>query len=1190
MQDYIELEIYTIIINTMKKLFGLLALVLAVVSCQNDFDGTNVRGGEVAVTLNVAVPDEATRAAGSDSAKSGLQNIDLVNGYDIRYILEVYDKDGELAKGPIVKCENVDASTSFDLRLVPGRAYRFVVWADFVLQDSDEDLHYYTEGGLQNISLIEGHQNANDESRDAYTCVRLVEDFESGAIEIELKRPFAKLRVVTTDMNHLYSPLKSVTVDYTTPIYTTYNALTEVKGGLQDVATKVVDFTKKVTETEEDYVYVYTEQEYKDAGKMTLFADYLFGTEDGAIHFTLDAEDETKMDIPTVVFNTNIPVQRNYLTTVMGPVLTDAANVTVKIEDAFDGTHNVDVVEASNASDLQEAIDVAAAGKETHIVLGGDINLNDLLNAGTLSTRAENNSYGLLIPAGKSIVLDLNGCTLKGVDTTEKSYGLIRNCGNLTILNGHEKKDGKITLKAEHNNEWNRYSSVISNEPGSVLVVESGIIEHLGGTDMAYAIDILTNGGIGDVKATINGGTIKSTYRAIRQFLNSDIKMNELVVNGGVIESTSGNKSIWMQDPSAKSNKGKLTVTGGTLNNDVYLTVTAGSTAWPVEVSIAANALAEGSKVTTNNVPDGYFLVLNDGVYSIVNYRLFEDFVNAVVEGNGTFDGQGETFVLMPMSGDARQAANVRVPSRLQKYSNPEVYYAQYQRFAELGDINISNVNIKFVPATITVQDPWNTAGATTTDENINGELQFMNSGSVTLTDCTFEMVAVSPFKASSLAVTECEFNDLKAYAIKDLVATNVNISDNEFNNCNGGFWFSNAPASVTAKENTFSVGRRGAIQFSANGDYTNSTLDITDNNVEGALLWQLNNTLTLAQYNSIVENNTYTTACVDGSIIPAEASVGGTLYETLGAAVAAAEEGATITLLKDVTLTEELALPAGIIFNGNGKQINGTIYAEGNLTFVGHTKVTKFSASYYNRTITIGEGACLEVTSTERVTLGYGNTFNITGSIQNAKSANKETIQPSLIIPGGISITGGNDATMNVNDAYISLGNTSSKNNAANGVFTLNFTNSIVDFTNQFTLSEPTGGKKPTFNVNITDSVVTTTAKLCIAATDSNVVVDNSILDLKDNFRNSGTFALINGSVMTGSTIQFGENGGNDGAINVDASSLTITATSTGHAFDGKGVGSITASNGAEVSVDYYKAMTINVDATSKFTGTEVQ
>ena len=85
----------------------------------------------------------------------------------------------------------------------------------------------------------------------------------------------------------------------------------------------------------------------------------------------------------------------------------------------------------------------------------------------------------------------------------------------------------------------------------------------------------------------------------------------------------------------------------------------------------------------------------------------------------------------------------------------------------------------------------------------------------------------------------------------------------------------------------------------------------------------------------------------------------------------------------------------------------------------------------------------------------------------------------------------------------------------------------------------------------------------------------------------NSG---LKNGSTLTGATIQFGENGGNNGTINVDASTLTVNAGNAPSAFDGKGVGKITAKNKATVSVDYYKAMTIEVDATSTFTGTEVQ
>ena len=304
---------------------------------------------------------------------------------------------------------------------------------------------------------------------------------------------------------------------------------------------------------------------------------------------------------------------------------------------------------------------------------------------------------------------------------------------------------------------------------------------------------------------------------------------------------------------------------------------------------------------------------------------------------------------------------------------------------------------------------------------------------------------------------------------------------------------------------------------------------------------------------------------------------------------IANAGEGTIIKLGDDITLTEALTLPAGITFNGNGKQINGTVVAGGDLTFAGHTKVTSFSASYYDRTITIGEGACLEVTGSDRVSLAYGNTFEIKGTVTDAKAADKEDIQPSLIIPGGISITGGNDAVMNIKDAYVQIGSTTSKNNSANGTFTLNIENSIAEFTSQLTLSEPTGGKNPTFNINVKNSVLTTATKFIVAAPNSSVVIDNSTVTLGTYFRNSGTMELKNGSVLTGSTIQFGENGGNDGTTTVDNSTLTINATSTGHALDGKGTGKIVLKNNAVANIDYYKDLTIEKDGTSTFTGTVV-
>ena len=317
-------------------------------------------------------------------------------------------------------------------------------------------------------------------------------------------------------------------------------------------------------------------------------------------------------------------------------------------------------------------------------------------------------------------------------------------------------------------------------------------------------------------------------------------------------------------------------------------------------------------------------------------------------------------------------------------------------------------------------------------------------------------------------------------------------------------------------------------------------------------------------------------------------AVVGDKVCNTLVEAASAAKAGDTIKVLNDTSFSGDLELPAGVILDGNGKQINGRVYAGGDLTVVGHTKVTYFMPARNNATLTIGDGACLEVTGGDRATFGYGDVINVTGTLENAKETAKENIQPSLIIPG-FSITGaGNSATFNITNAYVKIGNTTSKNSVANGVFTLNITNSIAEFTNQFTFAEPTSGKNPTFNVNVTNSVLTTVAKLCIAAPNTTFNVDNSTITLGTYFRNSGVFNLVNGSALTGKTIQFGENGGNNGAITVDNSSLTVIG-GTGHPFDGLGVGSITLVNGAYANVDYYKDMTINVDATSTFTGTEL-
>ena len=206
----------------------------------------------------------------------------------------------------------------------------------------------------------------------------------------------------------------------------------------------------------------------------------------------------------------------------------------------------------------------------------------------------------ITVANGTTLVLNLNGKTIAATDNTTKNYSVIDNRGDLTITGA-----GKMTVTAKVNSGWGRYSAVIANNPGGKLTIDDATIEHLGGTDMAYGIDNLTNGKGTYAETIINGGTVKSPYRAIRQFLNGVEAENILTVNGGTIEGA--NKSIWMQDPSKNPNTGSLTVgEEAVLKGNVYLTVTEGSTEWPVEVMIAKVALDGESTVLSSNVPEGY--------------------------------------------------------------------------------------------------------------------------------------------------------------------------------------------------------------------------------------------------------------------------------------------------------------------------------------------------------------------------------------------------------------------------------------------------------------------------------------------------------------------------------------------------------------------------------------------------------
>ena len=518
------------------RFFFLAALLFGLAACQTEPEGLDVNvGGEQLVTVNVTVPEAETRAnAGSDSSVGAFANGVLGTENDnttMRYILQVYlkttNENGEevYVQSDERLVEYSDGNTvNFEVRLVPKRNYQFVVWADVVTDGkNDTDNHYVTKDAngkstLGNITL-NGEWNAMDESRDAYTATEYIDNYSgSSDINITLKRPFAKLRVVTTDIKNLTNlgiVPTTATVEYTTTHRVGFNALTG----------KAVDASETKTHT---YTIAQYSNETNTGAEYTLFADYFFAEND-VVKFNFDVRDAKGVSINTQSFNTDIYVKRNYLTTIKGNILTENNSFDVTIDDVFAGENGVEdgvsYTTVSNADELADAI----SKKFSNIIISNDINLNEA------TTRAVTDPTFTI---EYEVEIDLNGKTLSATsEATGKNYNLfVVKKGNLTMKNG--------TIVYEHkgnNMEWNNSTNIFHVE-NATLNLDGVTAKNLGGSDMAFVAHL---NNWGEVTLNVDNSTLESTYIAVRVF-NSGNDMNNVTIKNSTLQG--GKYAFWVHN------------------------------------------------------------------------------------------------------------------------------------------------------------------------------------------------------------------------------------------------------------------------------------------------------------------------------------------------------------------------------------------------------------------------------------------------------------------------------------------------------------------------------------------------------------------------------------------------------------------------------------------------------------------
>ena len=313
-----------------KTIFGLFALMLTFLfSCSNDDLDIGKKDETVKFTVETSIQGEISTYASSNDG--GFTNVSE-DEYALRYILEVWTKEGKLAQRYCqiqTKFRSNPKKVVFSAELL-SQTYDFVFWADFVdanpAVDQTADNFYNTNvgdkkltdddyKGLQDIR-IKNYGVSND-ARDAYFAVKTIDLTHSAAPQtsVELVRPFGKYRLIATDPPADLIVGDKVTIEYQA-LPCGFNALGDNITAYSPIPisceAKVVEPESAVTVGGNTYNNVYL-----------IAFDYVFASKAPAQTVSFNATVPGNSGAETGKREiSGIPVERNKMTTVIGKFFT----------------------------------------------------------------------------------------------------------------------------------------------------------------------------------------------------------------------------------------------------------------------------------------------------------------------------------------------------------------------------------------------------------------------------------------------------------------------------------------------------------------------------------------------------------------------------------------------------------------------------------------------------------------------------------------------------------------------------------------------------------------------------------------------------------------------------------------------------------------------------------------------------
>lgn len=469
--------------RTLKSIAVLALSALAMVSCQKELLGPATQEGqEVAVSLDLTTPLMGTKAYADG------KSVDVVHVHVYQH-----DANGNLTyiapatQGAAIETPSKDVAMSngaatYSTRLVTGQKYTFVFWAE----NSSCGAYAYNSDS-KTVTVDYTGAAGNDESRDAFYAVKDVEITGAYSASVTLNRPFAQINFGVTAEDLNAAALAGVTVNGAsvklTRIANSINLLDGSVTGDETVtfAEAILPTDPNATLTAAGVDYKYVAMDYVLVGKnaKTLSDVTLTLAATGAQSTT-----------PEYTY-TNVPLQGNYRTNIVGNLFTSPADITITVDPAWSTPESNYIIVAPGVRQFVDN-EYEIYAKEGLDWLANTVNGGNTLSGKTVLLAADLDMTGIdYVPAGNTIAA-YPGRTFAGV------------------FDGQEHTISNLSV-ASHTGQYSA-AGLFGAITGTVKNVKLANVnissDHYAGGVVGY---ISNNTGASVQNCSVEGGSIKST-------------------------------------------------------------------------------------------------------------------------------------------------------------------------------------------------------------------------------------------------------------------------------------------------------------------------------------------------------------------------------------------------------------------------------------------------------------------------------------------------------------------------------------------------------------------------------------------------------------------------------------------------------------------------------------------------------